>query len=108
MPALELDVRMSNRKNGISFAIQIVSQRLRGSRAAFRASNGFVFTSLSCPAIGVGYNSEGGSGSQLRGLLYLRGSTCNADDYTLYTRSVGYVESLKAAVIEYNIHKEGI
>ena len=105
MPALELDIQMNKRKNDVSFTIQIVSQRLRGSRARFTASNGFYFSSLSCPAIGTCYNS---SDNNSNGMMYLRGSVHNCDNDTMYTGSIGYVAKLKAAVIEYNIAKEDI
>ena len=74
-------------------------------KARFVASNGFVLTSLSCPAIGAGYNS----GSNITPpMMYLRGSAHDADDRILHTKSVGYIEKLKAAVIEYNIVRERI
>lgn len=103
MVSLEIDIQRLHIKNGISFTVQIVTQRLRGGRANFQASNGFYFSSLSCPAIGGAYN-RGDSNS--RPMMYLRGSARDADNEILYTNSVGYIEKLKAAVIEYNIAKE--
>ncbi len=105
MPALELDIKTSESDKGLKFTVQIVQQRLRGSAARFTASNGFYFSSLSCPAIGVGYNN---TDSDAPPMMYLRGSCSNNDNDILYTTSVGYIEKLKAAVIEYNIDKEGI
>ena len=106
MPVLGLDIKTINSAKGLEFTVQIVEQRLRGSKADFTASNGFRFASLSCPAIGIGYNVNGGGGSK-QGLLYLRGSAWN-DNEILCTNSVGYIEKLKAAVIEYNIAKEDV
>ena len=103
MPSLKLDIETSKSDNAISFTIQIVSQRLRGGRASFQASNGFYFSSLSCPAIGAGYNE---TDSDAAPMMYLRGSSYTNDNDILYTKSVGYIEKLKAAVIEYNIAKE--
>ena len=106
MPALVLDIKTTNSAEGLKFTIQIVKQKLRGGRAGFSASNRFYFSSLSCPAIGCGYNVAG-SGVK-NGMLYLRGSSRDADNAILCTNSVGYVEKLKAAVIEYNIAKEDV
>ena len=106
MAALELDIKTIKSGKSVSFTIQIVSQRLRGGKASFAASNGFYFNSLSCPAIGACYNS--GDNHNSNGMLYLRGSARSSDNDMLHTRSVGYVEKLKAAVIEYNIAKEGV
>lgn len=106
MAALKLDIKMVRAANNLSFTVHIVEQRLRGSKACFVASNGFYFSSLSCPAIGGDYNT--GSGSSSTPMMYLRGNTRSNDNDKLYTRSLGYIEKLKAAVIEYNIAKEGI
>ncbi len=105
MSALEIEIQQVERDNRLRFSIKIVGQRLRGGRAAFVASNGFVFRSLSCPAIGVGYNS--GSGTCNMGMIYLRGSAYGSDNDVLYTDSMGYIEKLKAGVIEYNVAKDG-
>lgn len=103
MPALELDIKTIKSVNGLKFTIQIVSQRLRGGRASFVASNRFYFTSLSCPAIGCGYNN---TDSNAAPMMYLRGTARKSDNEILYTTSIGYIDKLKAAVIEYNIAKE--
>lgn len=105
MPALELDIKAIKSAKGLRFTIQIVSQRLRGSKARFIASNGFYLASMSCPAISVGYNTDDNTNKPL---MYLRGSSISSDNRILFTKSIGYVEKLKAAVIEYNIAKEGI
>ena len=104
MPTLELDIKERKSDKGLSFTVQIIEQRLRGGNANFVASNGFYFSSLSCPAIGVGYNSSGSS----KGMLYLRGSGRREDNAVLYTDSIGYIEKLKEAVLAYNIAKEDI
>ena len=97
MPALEIDIQQVNKRERYpTYRIQIVRQRHRGSRAKFVASNGFAFTSLSGPMIGGGFNKTN------RGMLYLRGTSYSNDTKVLYSRSVGYVEVLKAAVKEYN------
>ena len=105
MPALELDIKTIKSDKGLKFKIQIVSQRLRGWHASFTASNGFSFASMSCPAISVGYNTDGNTSKPM---MYLRGSSTNSDNDILFTKSIGYVEKLKAAVIEYNIDKEDV
>lgn len=104
MPALEIDIQQVKRNKGLRFSVEIVGQTLKGSRAYFVASNGFVFNSLSCPAIAVGYNS--GDIIHSPGMLYLRGSARGSDNRVLYTDSMGYIEKLKAAVIEYNVAKD--
>ena len=105
MPALVLDIKTIKSVNGLKFTVQIVEQKLRGGRASFAASNGFYFSSLSVPAIGVGYNTAGGTTTPM---MYLRGSARGQDNKILDTSSVGYIEKLKAAVIEYNIAKEDV
>jgi len=105
MPALEVDIKTIKSDQGLKFTIQIVSQRLRGYNAAFTASNGFYFSSLSCPAIGEGYNN---TDIPTTPMMYLRGSARKCDNDILWTTSVGYIDKLKAAVIEYNIAKESI
>ena len=105
MPTLKLDIKKKKSAKGLSFTVQIVEQRLRGSKANFIASNGFYFSSLACPAIGFGYNIDGTSSN---GMIYLRGSSSRSDNDILYTDSIGYIEKLKDAVKEYNITKEGI
>ena len=105
MSALEVDIQMVKSAKGLSFTVQIIEQRLRGSKAGFVASSGFYFSSLSCPAIVGGYNMDDGNSSAM---LYLRGSDRSHDNDRLYTNSLGYIEKLKAAVKEYNIAKEDI
>lgn len=105
MVSLEIDIQMKTAKNRVYFTAQIVIQRLRGSKANFIATNGFVFTSLSCPAIGVMYNNGEASAPPM---MYLRGSARDADDRVLEVDSIGYIEKLKAAVIEYSIMKEDV
>ena len=105
MPALRVDIKTVKSGKYLQFTIQIVEQRLRGSRAGFTASNGFYFASLSCPAIGACYNSGTDNND---GMMYLRGSAYGSDNVVLRTRSVGYIEKLKRAVMEYNIAKEDI
>ena len=104
MVSLELDIQMKTTKNRVYFTVQIVTQRLRGSRANFIATNGFKLMSLSCPAIGVGYNIPEDIGKN--GIMYLRGSARDTDERALEVESIGYIERLKQAVIEYNIAKE--
>ena len=104
MVSLEIDIQRKKIKNGLLFTVQIVTQRLRGSRANFLASNGFKFVSLSCPAIGVGYNVVEG----MSPMMYIRGSGRDSDDRVMETDSIGYIERLKNAVIEYNIMKEDV
>ena len=108
MPALEIDIKSISSKGApLSFTVQIVKQRYRGSRAGYTTSNGFIFASLSCPAIGMGYNSANNSITSTQPLLYLRGtSSRNDDNLILETDSIGYIEKLKEAVIEYNEHFE--
>lgn len=107
MPALVLDIKTINSDKGLQFTIQIVEQKIRGANAGFTASNSFSFVSLSCPAIGIGYNMSDSGSVRKEGLLYLRGSSSgySSDNSILITNSVGYIEKLKAAVIEYNIAK---
>ena len=105
MPALVLDIKQRQSDRGLKFTVQIVEQKLRGSKASFVASNGFYFASLSCPAIGMGYND---SGSNVTPMLYLRGNAISTDNDILETPSIGYIEKLKVAVEEYNIYHKDI
>ena len=105
MPALLLDIQQRRSDKGLKFTIQIIEQKLRGGRANFVASNGFYFSSLSCPAIGMGYNKTDSNASPM---IYLRGSSRRTDNEILSTTSIGYIEKLKVAVKEYNIAKEDI
>lgn len=108
MAALELDIKMRRSEDGLKFTVRIVEQRLRGGKANFTTSKGFYFSSLSCPAVGGAYNRPGGMGMNANGMLYLRGSATAKDNEILYTASIGYIEKLKAAVMEYNIAMEDI
>ncbi len=105
MPALVLEIKTIKKANSIKFTIQIVSQHHRGGRASFQATNGFYFSSLSCPAISCNYND---GKSHMQPMMYLRGSGYRRDNDIMTTKSIGYIERLKAAVIEYNIAKEDI
>ena len=109
MLALELDIKTIRRYNGVSYIIKITEQRLRGVAAKLTTSNGFTFKSLSSPAIGVCYNDGSDADSvdntNRGGLLYLQGSSRDADNRILRTSSIGYVNKLKVAVKEYNIVK---
>lgn len=98
--ALELDIKTVRGKNGLSFTVQILKQKYRGDRATY-VVNGFAFVSLGCPAIGTAHNNGDYS---LQPMLYLRGGNRRKDDMILRTRSIGYIEKLKTAVIEYNEH----
>ena len=86
MISLELDIQMIKSGKGVSFTVQIITQRLRGSAARFTATNGFIFTSLACPAIGNGYNVS----NSLPPLMCLRGTAGGNDNTVLFTKSVGY------------------
>ena len=109
MLALELDIKTMQSKNGVLFTIQITEQRLRGVAAKLTTSNGFTFKSVSTPAIGIGFNNGLDSHPvNVNGLLFLRGSSSRHDAKILHTRSIGYVNKLKAAVKEYNIIKATI
>ena len=107
MESLVLDIKsISSTKGSLRFTVRIVEQRLRGSKAFFIASNGFKLSSLSYPAIGIGYNADGGTYND--GLLYLRGSARSNDNDIIETASVGYIDKLKKAVLEYNIAMEEV
>ena len=106
MPALELDIKTIRHKDkALSFTVQVVKQRYRGSLAYYTASNDFRFTSFGCPEIGYGYNSRSFE-LHHQAVLYLRGSSRHKDNRILKTNSIGYIEKLKEAVIEYNEHFE--
>ena len=47
----------------------------------------------------MGYNNPG---SNVTPMIYLRGSSRRSDNDILETTSIGYIEKLKEAVIEYN------
>ena len=109
MLALELDIKATRNDKGVSYTIQITEQRLRGVAAKLTTSNGFTFKSISTPAIGVGFNTgHDNDNINMDGLLFLRGSSRRNDRKILHTRSIGYVNKLKAAVKEYNIIKATI
>ena len=109
MVALELDIKTARSDKGALFTIQITEQRLRGVAAKLTTSNGFTFKSISAPAIGIGFNNgHDNDPTNMNGLLYLRGSSRRNDRKILHTRSIGYVNKLKAAVKEYNIIKATI
>lgn len=103
MPALVLDIQQLHSDRGLKFTVQIIEQKLMGGKACFIASNGFYFQSLSCPSLGMCYNK---TDSNATPMLYLRGSSPRTDNAILETSSIGYIEKLKVAVEEYNIHYE--
>ena len=105
-PTLVLDITERVINNILHYDIQIVEQKYRCNQfnygsCSFIASNGFILSSVSCPA-GDYLNSGDYTRSQHK--LYLRGSSPAQDNEVITIASTTYVEQLKLAVEEYNSH----
>ena len=109
MEALVIEIKPVTRKHGcLKFSIQITEQVLRGSNASYLTSNNFQFFSMSLPAVRHKHNTGYVGSGSVQDTLYLRGSERHKDNVVMYTTSVGYIERLKKAIVEYNEAKASL